>query len=240
VSHTPVPASQRIAPSSRESSASSSRQVEQAPRRAQSPAHQSPRLAAAAANRPDPQKVATARAALAQAERDVGLVGSRAVNGPPASEPQLGKLALLIHESRATNATIDRIGVQFGFPTLSALATKTALKQANPGLTRRRASALIDALQRAAGGLGCNLKTRAEYRLPATPSRRTVGRCTGGSRTAPIADHRLFFVTPNAAAARHCSKRQTRRLSQRRVRSILRALATLVCRNPRHPEARHA
>jgi hypothetical protein len=145
-----VPASQRVAPLSRESRGSSSRQSEQASRRAQSPTHQPSRLAAPATGRPDLQKIGMARAALTQVERDVGLVGPRAVNEPPASDPQLGKLALLIHESPATNATIDRIGAQFGLPALSALATKAALKQANPGLTRRQASALIDALQRGA------------------------------------------------------------------------------------------
>jgi hypothetical protein len=142
--------SQAVASASRDTSASPIRRGEQAEPRIQHPFQQPARPAASAAHRPDPQKVATARTALAQAERDAGVGGSRAVNEPLATDPQLGKLALLIHESPATNAMLDRIGAQFGFPALSALNTKVALKQANPALTRRQASALIDTLQRTA------------------------------------------------------------------------------------------
>ncbi len=53
------------------------------------------------------------------------------------------------------------------------------------------------------------------------------------------ADHRMFFISPNAAAARRCSKRWTRRLGRRRVRSILRALVTLVCCNQWHQGAKY-
>ena len=48
------------------------------------------------------------------------------------------------------NTAIDALGAAFGFPALSALDSKGALKQANPNLTRRKASELIDALQRLA------------------------------------------------------------------------------------------
>jgi hypothetical protein len=115
---------------------------------ARSQAH--PVAPAAAARRPDPQRVVTARAALAQAERQTGLVRSELTREPLATEAQLGKIVVLVQHSPASNTTIDELGAAFGISALSALDTKAALKQANPNLARRKASELIDALQRIA------------------------------------------------------------------------------------------
>ncbi len=98
--------------------------------------------------RPDPQRVATARAALAQAEHSVSI--AYAAQEPPATDPQIGKIVVLVQASPASHAAIDHLGARFGFSALSTLDSKAALKQANPGLARRKASELIDALQRLA------------------------------------------------------------------------------------------
>jgi hypothetical protein len=92
----------------------------------------------------------TARAALAQAERNTGLLQPQHTRDPLATDAQLGKIVVLVQHSPASNTAIDKLGSAFGFPALSALDSKAAFKQANPDLTRRKASELIDALQRLA------------------------------------------------------------------------------------------
>jgi hypothetical protein len=106
-----------------------------------------PAAAAATARRPDPQRVVTARAALVQAERNTGVVQPQHTRDPLATDAQLGKIIMLVQHSPASNTAIDELGSAFGFPALSALDSKAALKRANPDLTRRKASELIDALQ---------------------------------------------------------------------------------------------
>jgi hypothetical protein len=141
---TPSPSSARRAQPSMHS--------ESALRDVQPPARP-PAVPAAAADtdrRPDPKRVATARAALAQAERHTGLARTQNTHEPLATDAQLGKIVVLVQQSPARNAAIDRLGTVFGFPALSALDSKAALKQANPDLARRQASELIDALQRLA------------------------------------------------------------------------------------------
>jgi hypothetical protein len=120
--------------------------------RAQAPTHRSTPVAASpnTGRRPDPQRVTTARAALVQAERSAGLAQASETHELLATDPQLGKIVALVQESPATNAALDHLGARFSVPVLSALDTKAALKQANPGLARRQASELIDALQRLA------------------------------------------------------------------------------------------
>jgi len=66
------------------------------------------------------------------------------------TDPQLGRISMLVQESPARNAAIDGLGATFGIVALSALDSKAALKRASPDLTRRKASKLIDALQRLA------------------------------------------------------------------------------------------
>jgi hypothetical protein len=78
------------------------------------------------------------------------LAQASGTHEPLATDPQFGKIVALVQESLATNAALDHLGARFGVPALSALDTKAALKQANPGLARRQASELIDALQRLA------------------------------------------------------------------------------------------
>lgn len=104
----------------------------------------------ASARRPDPRQLTRARAVLAEAERRVGAAQTLTTQPPPATDPQLGKIIMLVQESPASNAAIDRLGTAFGFVALSALDTKAALRQAHPDLARRQASKLIDALQQLA------------------------------------------------------------------------------------------
>jgi hypothetical protein len=99
---------------------------------------------------PDPRRVATARAALAQAEQATGLARPQQTRDPLATDAQLGKIVVLVQQSPASNTAIDELGTAFGFPALSALDSKAALNQANPNLARRKASELIDSLQRLA------------------------------------------------------------------------------------------
>ena len=115
---------------------------------------QSPRPApASAARHPNPPRIAAAKAVLAQAERATSLAqrgANASAQEPEVTDPQAGKIVLLVQESPATNAQLDELGVRFGFPALSTLDTKAALRKANPGLTKRKASELISALQRLA------------------------------------------------------------------------------------------
>jgi hypothetical protein len=99
---------------------------------------------------PDPRRVATARAALAQAEQATGLARPQQTCDLLATDAQLGKIVVLVQQSPASNTAIDEPGTAFGFPALSALDSKAALKQVNPNLARRKASDLIDSLQRLA------------------------------------------------------------------------------------------
>jgi hypothetical protein len=112
--------------------------------------HLNPTVSIATTLRPHPERMATARAALAQAERNTGLARPQHTCGPLATDAQLGKIVVLVQQSPASNSAIDRLGTAYGFQTLSALDSKGALKQANPDLARRKASELIDALQRLA------------------------------------------------------------------------------------------
>jgi hypothetical protein len=118
----------------------------------------SPSTSAAA---PTTERTTTARAALANAERRVGLnyhdtptpaatTHKETTTAIGASDKQLGLIVRLLSEHNAgaiSDEAIDAIGERFGIPHLSDIRTRAQLRSRAASLTILNASRLIDALK---------------------------------------------------------------------------------------------